>query len=63
MCASQSQVQSYFFNDEVKKNKDKTWSCSLWVAEHSQTNAKNLCKSYSSAKSIYVFKDQEINDD
>jgi len=52
--ASWLQVQSYFLDDEVKKNKNRTWSCSWWAAEHSQTNAKDLHKNYSSAKSIYV---------
>ncbi len=30
------------------------WSCFLWAAECSQADAKDLCKSYLSAKSIYV---------
>ncbi len=63
VCASRSQVQSYFLNDEVKKNKDKMQSRSWWAAEHSQTDAKDLRKSYSSAKSICVFEEQETNDD
>ena len=54
VCASQSQVQSYFFNDKVKKNKDRTWLHSLWVTECSQANAKDLRESYSFAKLIYV---------
>ncbi len=51
---SWSQVQSYFLDDEVKKNKDKTWSCSWWAAECSQADVKNLHKNYLFAKSIYV---------
>ena len=54
VCASWSQVWSYFFNDEVKNNKDRTWLHSLWAAECSQADAKNLRKSYSFAKSICV---------
>ncbi len=54
MYASWSQVQSYFFDDEVKKNKDRTWLHSSWVAKCSQVNAKDLRESYSSAKSICV---------
>ncbi len=63
VCASWSQMQSYFLNDEVKKNKDKTRSRSWWAAEHSQTDARNLRKSYSSAKSICVSEEQETDDD
>ncbi len=54
VCASQSQVQSYFLDDEVKKNKDRTWSHSWWAAEHSQADAKDFRKNYLSAKSICV---------
>ncbi len=61
--ASWLQVQSYFLDDEVKKNKDKMRSLSWWAAEYSQTNAKNLRKSYSSAKSICVSEEQETDDD
>ena len=61
--ASQSQMQSYFFDDEVKKSKDRTWLHSSWVAEYLQADARNLCKNYSFAKSICVFEKQEINDD
>ena len=57
------QVQSYFLNDEVKKNKDRTWSRSSWVAECSQADARNLCESYSSAKSICVSEEQETDYD
>jgi len=56
-------VQSYFLDDEVKKNKDRTWSRSSWVAECSQADARNLCESYSSAKSICVSEEQETDDD
>ncbi len=63
VCASRSQVQSYFLDDEVKKNKDKTWSCSWWAAEHSQTDARDLRKNYSFAKSICVSEEQETDDD
>jgi len=56
-------VQSHFLDDEVKKNKDRTWSRSSWAAEHSQADAKDLCKSYSSAKSICVSEEQETDDD
>ncbi len=63
MCASWSQVQSHFLNDEVKKSKDRMQSRFSWVAEHSQADAKNLHKNYSFAKSICVFEEQEINDD
>ncbi len=47
-------MQSYFFDDEVKKNKDRMQSHSSWVAEHSQADAKDLYKNYLSAKWIYV---------
>ena len=63
MYTSWSQVQSYFFDDEVKKNKDRTWLHSSWAAECSQADAKNLRKSYSFAKSIYVSEEQETNKD
>ncbi len=63
VCASWSQVQSYFLDDEVKKNKDRTWLHSWWAAECSQTDARDLCKSYSSAKSICVSEEQETDDD
>ncbi len=52
--ASQSQVQSYFLDDEVKKNKDRTRSRSSWAAEHLQADVRDLRESYSSAKSICV---------
>ena len=55
VCASRLQVQSYFLDDEVKKNKDRTRLHSWWAAECSQTDAKDLRESYSSAKSICVF--------
>ncbi len=56
-------MQSYFFDDEVKKNKDRTWLYSLWAAECSQADAKDFRKSYSSAKSICVSEEQETDDD
>jgi len=54
VCASRLQVQSHFLDDEVKKSKDRTWSRSLWAVECSQTDARDLRKSNSSAKSICV---------
>ncbi len=63
VCASQSQVQSYFLDDEVKKSKDRTRSRSWWAAKHSQTDARDLRESYSSAKSICVSEEQETDDD
>ncbi len=63
VCMSWSQMQSHFLNDEVKKNKDRMWSHSLWAAKCSQADAKDLCKSYSSAKSICVSEKQETDDD
>ncbi len=36
---------------------------SSWVAEHSQANARDFCKNYSSAKSIWVSEEQETDDD
>ncbi len=56
-------MQSYFLDDEVKKSKDRMQSCSSWTTEHSQADAKNLCKSYSSAKSIWVSEEQETDND
>ncbi len=38
-------------------------SRSWWAAEHSQADAKDLCKNYSSAKSICVSEEQETDDD
>ncbi len=63
MYASWLQMQSYFLNDEVKKNKDRMQLCSWWAAECSQTNAKKIRESYSSAKSICVSEEQETDDD
>ncbi len=63
VCASRSQMQSYFLDDEVKKNKDRTQSRSSWAAECSQADARDLRKSYSSAKSICVSEEQETDDD
>ncbi len=57
VCASRLQMQSYFLNDEVKKNKDRTWSCSWWAAECSQADARDLRKNYLFAKSICVFEE------
>ena len=37
-------------------------SRSWWAAEHSQADAKDLCKNYSSAKSICVSEEQETDD-
>ncbi len=63
MCASWLQLWSYFFDDEVKKIKDRTWLHSSWAAECSQADARNLHKSYSFAKSIYVSEEWETNND
>ncbi len=63
VCASRSQMQSYFLNDEVKKNKDRTRSRSSWAAERSQADARDLRENYSSAKSICVSEEQETDDD
>ncbi len=57
VCTSQLQMQFYFLNDEVKKNKDRIQLCSWWVVECSQADAKNLCKSYLFAKLIYIFEE------
>jgi len=63
VCASWLQVQSYFFDDEAKKSKDRTRLNSSWAAEHLQADAKDLRKSYSSAKSICVSEEQETDND
>ncbi len=56
-------MQSYFLDDEVKKNKGRTWSRSSWAAECSQADARDLRKNYSSAKLICVSEEQETDDD
>ncbi len=38
-------------------------SRSWWAAERSQTDARDLRKNYSSAKSIYVSEEQETDND
>ena len=47
-------MQSYFLDDEVKKNKDRMQLHSSWAAECSQADARDLHKNYSSAKLIWV---------
>ncbi len=56
-------MQSYFLDDEVKKNKDRMQSCSWWAVECSQADAKDLRKNYSSEKSICVSEEQETDND
>ncbi len=56
-------MQSYFLDDEVKKNKDRTWLRSWWTAERLQADAKDLRESYSSAKSICISEKQETDND
>ncbi len=56
-------MQSYFLDDEVKKNKDRMWLRSSWAAECLQADARDLCESYSSAKSICVSEEQETDND